>query len=117
MQNDLQDKCGVIGIYSPDENVEVAPWILSGLHTIQHRGQESAGISVIKNGIVNTHVGMGLVADVFSDNIVELLNGHMGVGHVRYSTTGTSSHENCSPFVEETEHLQISMAQIGRAHV
>ena len=52
MQNDLQDKCGVIGIYSPDENVEVAPWILSGLHTIQHRGQESAGISVIKNGIV-----------------------------------------------------------------
>lgn len=113
MQNDLQDKCGVIGIYAPDENVEVAPWILSGLHTIQHRGQESAGISVIKNGVVNTHVGMGLVADVFSDDIVELLNGHMGVGHVRYSTTGTSSRENCSPFVEKTEDLQISMAHNG----
>lgn len=113
MQNDLQDKCGVIGVYSYDESVEVASWILSGLHAIQHRGQESAGISVIKDERINTHVGMGLVSDVFDEDLIKLLNGNIGIGHVRYSTTGDSSHENCSPFVEENEEITISMAHNG----
>ncbi|WP_304124624.1 amidophosphoribosyltransferase [Methanosphaera cuniculi] len=113
VQNDLQDKCGVIGVYSYDDSVDVASWILSGLHTIQHRGQESAGISVIKDGRTNTHVGMGLVSDVFDEDLIKLLNGNIGIGHVRYSTTGDSSHENCSPFVEEAEDINISIAHNG----
>ena len=72
MQNDLQDKCGVVGVYSYDESVDVASWIYSGLYTIQHRGQESAGISVLKEGRINTHVGMGLVSDVFDNNLLDI---------------------------------------------
>lgn len=113
MQNDLQDKCGVVGVYSYDESVDVASWIYSGLYTIQHRGQESAGISVLKEGRINTHVGMGLVSDVFDNNLLDILNGNVGIGHVRYSTTGDSSHENCSPFVEHKENIIISIGHNG----
>ncbi len=113
MQNDLQDKCGVIVVYSYDDSVDVASWIYSGLHTIQHRGQESAGISVLKDGRINTHVGMGLVSDVFDEDLIDILNGNIGIGHVRYSTTGDSSHENCSPFVEHKDNITISIAHNG----
>ncbi|WP_455645034.1 amidophosphoribosyltransferase [Methanosphaera sp.] len=113
VQNDLQDKCGVIGVYSYDESVDVASWIYSGLYTLQHRGQESAGISVLKEGRINTHVGMGLVSDVFDNDLLDILNGNVGIGHVRYSTTGDSSYENCSPFVEHKENIIISMGHNG----
>ena len=111
MQGEMQDKCGVVGVYSYDESVDVASWIYSGLYTIQHRGQESAGISVLKEGRINTHVGMGLVSDVFDNNLLDILNGNVGIGHVRYSTTGDSSHENCSPFVEHKENIIISKSE------
>lgn len=113
MQTDLQDKCGVIGVYSYDESVDVASWIYSGLYTIQHRGQESAGISVLKEGRINTHVGMGLVSDVFDKDLIDILNGNVGIGHVRYSTTGDSSSENCSPFVEHKDDIIISIGHNG----
>ncbi|MCD7781156.1 MAG: amidophosphoribosyltransferase [Methanosphaera sp.] len=113
MQTDLQDKCGVIGVYAYDESIDVASWIYSGLYTIQHRGQESAGISVLKEGRINTHVGMGLVSDVFDNDLLDILNGNVGIGHVRYSTTGDSSYENCSPFVENRDDILISMGHNG----
>lgn len=113
MQGVLQDKCGIIGVYSYDESVDVASWIYSGLYTLQHRGQESAGISVLKEGRINTHVGMGLVSDVFDNDLLDILNGNVGIGHVRYSTTGDSSYENCSPFVEHKENIIISMGHNG----
>ncbi len=113
MQNDLQDKCGIVGVYSYDESLDVASWIYSGLYTLQHRGQESAGISVLKDGRINTHVGMGLVSDVFNNDLLDILNGNVGIGHVRYSTTGDSSYENCSPFVEHKEDIIISMGHNG----
>lgn len=113
MQSSLQDKCGIIGIYSYDESIDVSSWIYSGLYTLQHRGQESAGISVMRNGFINTHVGMGLVSDVFDKDLLEIINGNVGIGHVRYSTTGDSSLENGSPFVEKTDELIISMAHNG----
>ena len=113
MQSSLQDKCGIIGIYSYDESVDVSSWIYSGLYTLQHRGQESAGISVMRHGFINTHVDMGLVSEVFNKDLLDIINGNVGIGHVRYSTTGDSSLENCSPFVEKTDELIISMAHNG----
>ncbi len=113
MQNDLQDKCGIVGVYAYDKSVDVATWIYSGLHAIQHRGQESAGISVFKDQRINTHVGMGLVSDVFNNEILDLINGNVGIGHVRYSTTGESLFSNCSPFVEEKNGNIISIAHNG----
>ncbi len=113
MQKNLQDKCGVIGVYAFDKTVEVSSWIYSGLHAIQHRGQESAGISVFKEGRINTHVGMGLVSDVFTNDLLDILNGNVGIGHVRYSTTGKSLFSNCSPFVEKDEDIIISIAHNG----
>lgn len=113
VQDILQDKCGIIGLYSYDDSVDVASWIYSGLYTLQHRGQESAGISVLKDGRINTHVGMGLVSDVFSKDLIEILNGNVGIGHVRYSTTGKSLVENCQPFVEKEHGITITFAHNG----
>ena len=113
MQDALQDKCGIVGIYSYEESVDVASWIYSGLYTLQHRGQESAGISVLKEGRINTHVGMGLVSDVFDKDLIDILNGNVGIGHVRYSTTGESLVENCQPFVEHEDDIIIAFAHNG----
>ncbi|RAP51397.1 MAG: amidophosphoribosyltransferase [Methanosphaera sp. rholeuAM270] len=109
----MQDKCGIVGIYSYDESVDVASWIYSGLYTLQHRGQESAGISVLKEGRINTHVGMGLVSDVFDKELIDILNGNVGIGHVRYSTTGKSDVTNCQPFVEHEDDIIIAFAHNG----
>lgn len=109
----MQDKCGIVGIYSFDESVDVASWIYSGLYTLQHRGQESAGISVLKEGRINTHVGMGLVSDVFDKDLLDILNGNVGIGHVRYSTTGKSELINCQPFVEHKEDIILAEAHNG----
>ncbi|RAP45158.1 MAG: amidophosphoribosyltransferase [Methanosphaera sp. rholeuAM6] len=109
----MQDKCGIVGIYSYEESVDVASWIYSGLYTLQHRGQESAGISVLKEGRINTHVGMGLVSDVFDKDLIDILNGNVGIGHVRYSTTGESLVENCQPFVEHKDDIIIAFAHNG----
>lgn len=113
MQNSLQDKCGIVGIYSFDGSIDVASWIYSGLYTLQHRGQESAGISVLKDGRINTHVGMGLVSDVFNKDLLDILNGNVGIGHVRYSTTGKSEVSNGQPFVEHTDDIIIAEAHNG----
>lgn len=113
VQDELQDKCGIVGIYSYEESVDVASWIYSGLYTLQHRGQESAGISVLKEGRINTHVGMGLVSDVFDKDLIDILNGNVGIGHVRYSTTGESLVENCQPFVEHEDDIIIAFAHNG----
>lgn len=113
MQDSLQDKCGIVGVYSYEESIDVASWIYSGLYTLQHRGQESAGISVLKEGRINTHVGMGLVSDVFNNDLLDILNGNVGIGHVRYSTTGESHVSNCQPFVEHEDEITIAFAHNG----
>ncbi|RAP52549.1 MAG: amidophosphoribosyltransferase [Methanosphaera sp. rholeuAM130] len=109
----MQDKCGIVGIYSFDDSVDVASWIYSGLYTLQHRGQESAGISVFKDGRINTHVDMGLVSEVFNNDLLDLLNGNVGIGHVRYSTTGESELSNGQPFVERDDEIIIAEAHNG----
>ncbi|MCR5719149.1 MAG: amidophosphoribosyltransferase [Lachnospiraceae bacterium] len=94
------EECGVFGMVSC-ENKSVSEDIYHGLMALQHRGQESAGISVSDTsgpmGNVTTHKGMGLVTEVFNKDELNRLVGNIGVGHVRYSTTGGSIPENAQP--------------------
>ena len=96
----LHEECGVFGIYAP-EGCDVAHDIYYGLTALQHRGQESAGMSVCDTsgpkGNICTKKDMGLVSEVFSAETLDKLHGNIGVGHVRYSTTGGSVPENAQP--------------------
>ena len=96
----LHEECGVFGIWS-NENSFVAKDIYYGLVALQHRGQESAGIVVCDTkgplGNVCIHKGMGLVSEIFDKNTMDGLMGNIGIGHVRYSTTGESKIENAQP--------------------
>jgi amidophosphoribosyltransferase len=88
--------CGLFGIL--DDNKEVAKLAYFGLYALQHRGQESAGIAVSDGRNISTYKGMGLVSRVFSEEILDQLKGQSALGHVRYSTTGSSALENAHPF-------------------
>lgn len=98
----LHEECGVFGMYDLDGN-DVASTIYYGLFALQHRGQESCGIAVSDTegpkGRVSTHKGMGLCNEVFTPDTLESLHGNIGVGHVRYSTAGSSTRENAQPLV------------------
>ena len=89
LDNMIHDTCGVFAIFNHSKAAELAYF---GIHALQHRGQESAGIVTVENGKFLLHRGMGEVSDVFSDrSIVERLTGKMALGHTRYSTSGASS--------------------------
>lgn len=90
----LHEECGVFGIYSHSDDVALNTYW--GLFALQHRGQESAGIVVSDGKQMKIKKGMGLVADVFKDGVADL-NGHIAIGHVRYSTTGASMAYNTQP--------------------
>ncbi len=91
-----RDECGVFGIYEHPEAAKVAYF---GLYALQHRGQESCGIVVARDKNIAAHKGMGLVPEVFDMENVEQLNGGSAIGHVRYSTTGSSVLANAQPFI------------------
>ncbi len=93
------EKCGVFGIYAPTHDVARLSYF--GLYALQHRGQESAGIAVGHNGKIEYHTGMGLVSTVFDEETIERLRGQVALGHVRYSTTGTTSAANAQPLIGE----------------
>ncbi len=93
----MKEECGVVGVYSFDGK-DVAPLIFYSMYSLQHRGQESCGITIIDDKL-ETKKGMGLVTDVFDFDKLSALEGHFGVGHVRYSTCGESTLENAAPFV------------------
>ena len=98
----IKEACGVFGIFNPDGE-EAAGSIYYGLASLQHRGQESCGIAVCDTegpkGNMNVRKGMGLVHEVFSEAALKELKGNLGVGHVRYSTTGESNLNNAQPLV------------------
>ncbi len=99
----LRDACGIVGIYMPeaekDPSLDVRRYITLALTALQHRGQESAGMAVYANGQIAHRVGMGKVREVFHDSGMSLPQTCCGIGHVRYSTTGSSCVENAGPFV------------------
>lgn len=98
----LHEECGVFGMFNPNGG-DVAQYIYYGLSSLQHRGQESCGIAVSDTfgpkGNVDVHKGMGLVNEVFKESTINSLKGNLGVGHVRYSTTGEPSLNNAQPLV------------------
>ena len=93
----IHEECGVFGIFSPGSD-DVASDIYYGLCSLQHRGQESAGIAICDTygpkGNITSHKDMGLVSEVFHKDTLAALKGNIGIGHVRYSTTGGSCIEN-----------------------
>lgn len=98
----IHEECGVFGIFNPGQEA-AAPSIYYGLCALQHRGQESCGIAVCDThgprGNICQHKDMGLVGEVFHPGTLEALKGNLGIGHVRYSTTGASTVENAQPLV------------------
>ncbi len=95
-----QDECGVFGVFAPGQ--PIAQLAYYGLYALQHRGQESAGIAVSNGSAILVYKDMGLVSQVFDDKSLSILDGHLGVGHVRYATTGRSAWENAQPTLGPT---------------
>ena len=108
----MHEECGVFGVYCTDDR-QVAEAVYSGLYALQHRGQESCGIAVNDEGTVRVHKDMGLVGDVFSREHFDKLPGRIGIGHVRYSTTGQSVRENAQPLVSRYQKGQMALAHNG----
>src|SRR5436190_6570973 len=102
--------CGVFGIYGHPNAAELTYY---GLYALQHRGQESAGIVACDGHQFRKHVGMGLVSQIFSGNILHGLVGEMAVGHTRYSTTGSSQLINAQPMTVNSAKGQIAIAHNG----
>lgn len=102
--------CGVFGIYG---NPEAAKLTYLGLHALQHRGQESAGIVSSDGGRLHAHRAMGLVHDVFPPNDLDRLTGHIAIGHVRYSTAGASHLKNAQPFAVSYARGAIAVGHNG----
>lgn len=98
----IKEACGVFGIFNPNGK-DAADSIYYGLSSLQHRGQESCGIAVFDTcgpkGNMNVHRGLGLVHEVFSEPVLQHLKGNLGIGHVRYSTTGETTLQNAQPLV------------------
>ncbi|WP_101571781.1 MULTISPECIES: amidophosphoribosyltransferase [unclassified Brevibacterium] len=106
-----QDACGVFGVWAPGE--EIAKLTYFGLYALQHRGQESAGIAASNGKQILIYRDMGLVSQVFHERDLELLQGHIALGHTRYSTTGSPSFENAQPTLGPTPFGTIALAHNG----
>lgn len=108
----IHEACGVFGVYNNDD-LDVARLVYFGLYALQHRGQESCGIAVNQDGEITGHKGMGLVSEVFTERILDRLDGKMAIGHTRYSTTGGSSIENCQPLIARYKDGRMAIAHNG----
>lgn len=114
IQNDkLHEECGVFGFYDND-GFDVAHMTYFGLYALQHRGQESAGIAVVsEDGGFHSYKNMGLVSDVFTENILKELTGNIAIGHVRDSTKGGSNRENSQPLAVRYVKGTLALAYNG----
>ena len=115
--NDSEDKireeCGIFGVFLEDAEKNAAPLVYYGLLSLQHRGQESAGIAAVKNGNMENYRDMGLVPEVFSPGVLDRLKGPAAIGHVRYSTLENISVENAQPFMSRFKAGSVAMAHNG----
>lgn len=96
--NDLHEKCAVFGVYGIEDAARLTYF---GIYALQHRGQESSGISASDGKTIRTHKNMGLVAQVYTEKDLEKLVGTQAIGHNRYSTSGGSFHEHTQPFIDD----------------
>jgi len=112
-----RESCGLFGICGHPDAAQLTYF---GLYALQHRGQESAGIAVVRDQSIIEHKGMGLVSDVFDMSLLEQLEGKCAIGHVRYSTTGSSILANAQPFMVRHRKKSYAVAHNGNlvnAHV
>ena len=93
----MHESCGIFGVYAHD--VDVARLTFFALYALQHRGQESAGIASANGTGIRLHTAMGLVAQAFNEEQLSQLEGHVAIGHNRYSTTGSSHPANAQPLL------------------
>lgn len=108
----FKDECGVFGVYS-NSPMDVSGMTYYGLYALQHRGQESAGIAVGNGTEVDIHKGLGLITEAFTKDDLNRLKGHIAIGHVRYSTTGSTKVENAQPLLASSKLGHIAMAHNG----
>jgi len=108
---DLGEKCGVFGVFG--RSLDVARLTFFGLYALQHRGQESSGIATSDGSRMHSHLGMGLVSQVFTEENIEELKGHIALGHNRYSTAGGSRLEHAQPILVDAGSTQIALAHNG----
>jgi amidophosphoribosyltransferase len=111
MSGEAKDACGVVAIYAPDE--DVARLSYYALYALQHRGQESAGIAISDGRTVVVYKDLGLVAQAFDETVLSSLSGHLAIGHVRYSTTGSATWENAQPSYKSSPAGQLAVAHNG----
>ncbi|MGH7886931.1 MAG: amidophosphoribosyltransferase [Candidatus Binatia bacterium] len=110
MSDKFHDECAVMGVYG---HPEAANMVYLGLYALQHRGQESCGIVTSDGEGLISHRQMGLVADVFKEDVIKRLEGRSAIGHNRYSTTGQSHLKNAQPFVVEYSQGPIAISHNG----
>jgi len=103
----LREYCGVVAVHNHPEASTLA---YLGLHQLQHRGQESAGIVSSDGERLKTHRAMGLVADIFTEPVLETIRGSIAIGHNRYSTTGDSALLNAQPIMVDCNKGMIALA-------
>jgi len=109
--NKWKEECGVFGVYSHEEDVSMMTYL--GLYALQHRGQESAGIAITDGAWMDVSRGMGLVNEVFRHQVPHMDNQYIAIGHVRYSTTGSSLLANTQPLIVNYSGGKISLAHNG----
>lgn len=105
-----RESCGIFGVFNHREASKIT---YLGLHGLQHRGQEAAGIAVTNGRIIRTYKQLGLVSEVFNREILEKLEGKIAIGHVRYSTAGDSSVRNAQPLAAEYARGSIAVCHNG----
>ncbi|MEM5948880.1 amidophosphoribosyltransferase [Spirochaetia bacterium 38H-sp] len=109
----IKDECGVFGVFSR-KAMPVAHITYYGIYSLQHRGQESAGIAVAHDdNKIDVHKGMGLVSEVFEEKHLEKMTGYAAIGHARYSTTGSSNIANAQPLLGQSIIGPIAIAHNG----
>src|SRR6266571_3826811 len=106
----LHEECGVVAVYGHPESAKLC---YLGLHALQHRGQESAGIAASNGSRMTVYKSMGLVADIFSEAVLQKLPGYHAIGHTRYSTTGDSALLNAQPIQVDCNKGRIAIAHNG----
>ncbi|UCF04765.1 MAG: amidophosphoribosyltransferase [bacterium] len=106
----MKEECAVMGVFGSEDAAQLA---YLGLYSLQHRGQESTGITASDGNHIFEHKGMGLVSKVFTPEVIRALPGHLAIGHNRYSTTGLSHQANIQPFLVDCKVGKIAVAHNG----
>ncbi|MCH2310118.1 MAG: amidophosphoribosyltransferase [SAR202 cluster bacterium] len=107
----MKEACGVVAVYSPGQQASRAAFF--GIHALQHRGQESAGIASSAGKNIQVKTQMGLVTQAFQEKDLTDLDGYIALGHTRYSTTGSSNIDNAQPFISKSDSIEIALGHNG----